>query len=129
MLRAELYDIDIAAFRSTHKLTIITCMHREELYDIDPFDEGAFCRSRFWLFLSYCMSIASVVLGVFVLLHFYAWNEAGTTIWPGVAVLFQVRSVPWPEIVPGWKRLGSTHMHHRMARSGCAVPGEVCAVA
>ena len=58
--------------------------------EIDPFDDGAFCRSRFWLFLSYCISIASAVMAVWVLLHFYAWNETGVPIWPGVAAIFQV---------------------------------------
>lgn len=63
---------------------------RDELAEIDPFDEGAFCRSRFWLFLSYVVACSSIVLGVWVLLHFYAWNDAVSDLWPGVAVLFQV---------------------------------------
>ena len=58
---------------------------------MDPFgDEGAFCRSRFWLLLSYVVACSSVVLGIWVLLHFYAWNAEVKDVWPGVACLFQV---------------------------------------
>jgi hypothetical protein len=40
---------------------------REELDEHDPFDEGVFCRSRFWLFLSYVVSFASIIGSVAVL--------------------------------------------------------------
>lgn len=63
-----------------------TC--REELENFDAFDEGVFCRSRFWLFISYVVSFASVIAAVWVLLQGYALSEA-PSVWPGVAGLFQ----------------------------------------
>jgi hypothetical protein len=39
--------------------------------DYDPFDDGGFCRSRFWLFLSYVVSFASLVGAVWVLTQHY----------------------------------------------------------
>ena len=63
---------------------------RDELEEYDPFDEGVFCRSRFWLFISYIVSFASVVGAVWVLLGHYALNPDVTTVWPGIAGLFQV---------------------------------------
>lgn len=44
-------------------------MCREELENYDAFDEGVFCRSRFWLFLSYVVSFASVIGAAWVLLQ------------------------------------------------------------
>ena len=49
-----------------------------------------FCRSRFWLFISYIVSFASVVGAVWVLLGHYALNPDVSTVWPGIAGLFQV---------------------------------------
>ena len=68
------------------------CMHacRDELQEYDPFDEGVFCRSRFWLFISYVVSFASVAGSVWVLLGHYALNPNVPTVWPGIAGLFQV---------------------------------------
>ena len=63
---------------------------RDELEEYDPFDEGVFCRSRFWLFISYIVSFASVVGAVWVLLGHYALNPDVSTVWPGIAGLFQV---------------------------------------
>lgn len=65
-------------------------MCRDELEEYDPFDEGVFCRSRFWLFISYVVSFASVVGAVWVLLGHYALNPDVPTVWPGIAGLFQV---------------------------------------
>lgn len=45
--------------------------HRDDLQDYDPFDDGGFCRSRFWLFISYIVSFASVVGAVWVLMQHY----------------------------------------------------------
>ena len=44
---------------------------REELAEYDPFDDGSYCRSRFWLFVSYMVSFASIVGAVWVLLQHY----------------------------------------------------------
>ena len=63
---------------------------RDELMEYDPFDEGVFCRSRFWLFISYCVSFGSIAGAVWVLLQSYALNPDVTDVWPGVALLFQV---------------------------------------
>ena len=63
---------------------------RDELEEYDPFDEGVFCRSRFWLFISYVVSFASVVGAGWVLLGHYALNPGVSTVWPGIAGLFQV---------------------------------------
>lgn len=71
-------------------------MHRDELQEYDPFDEGVFCRSRFWLFISYVVSFASVAGSVWVLLGHYALNPDVPTVWPGIAGLFQV---PSPSLV------------------------------
>ena len=65
-------------------------MCRDELEEYDPFDEGVFCRSRFWLFISYVVSFASVVGAVWGLLGHYALNPDVPTVWPGIAGLFQV---------------------------------------
>ena len=36
------------------------------------------------------MSTGSVIGSILVLLHFYAWNPAVASLWPGVAGVFQV---------------------------------------
>lgn len=57
-----------------------TC--REELNEYDPFDDGSFCRSRFWLFVSYMVSFASIVGAVWVLLqHYGGWVGAPRACW------------------------------------------------
>ena len=63
---------------------------RDELQEYDPFDEGVFCRSRFWMFISYLVSFASIIGSVWVLLGKYALNTDATNVWPGIAGLFQV---------------------------------------
>ncbi len=66
--------------------------HREDLENYDAFDEGVFCRSRFWLFISYVISFASVIGACWVLLQGYALSsDEGSEVWPGVAGLFQVK--------------------------------------
>lgn len=49
-----------------------------------------FCRSRFWLFISYVVSFGAVAGSVWVLLGHYALNPDVPTVWPGIAGLFQV---------------------------------------
>ena len=44
-------------------------MRREELQEFDAFDEGVFCRSRTWLFLSYVVSFGAVAGSVWVLMQ------------------------------------------------------------
>ena len=78
---------------------------REELQEYDAFDEGVFCRSRTWLFLSYVVSFGAVTAAVWVLLQDYALNEAATQTWPGVAGLFQVSSSLKPHC-------GNIHIFH-----------------
>ncbi|CAK0778991.1 hypothetical protein CVIRNUC_004677 [Coccomyxa viridis] len=75
---------------ATIALVMINAIRRDELEEYDPFDEGVFCRSRFWLFISYIVSFASVVGAVWVLLGHYALNPDVSTVWPGIAGLFQV---------------------------------------
>lgn len=76
---------------ATLALVMINSIRREELEDqYDAFDEGVFCRSRFWLFISYLVSTSAIIGSIMVLLHFYAWDHAVLTMWPGVAGLFQV---------------------------------------
>ncbi len=63
---------------------------REELETYDAFDEGVFCRSRSWLFISYVVSFASVIAAVWVLLQGYALGDV-PSVWPGAAGVLQVR--------------------------------------
>ena len=69
---------------------LLHIVSRDELQEYDPFDEGVFCRSRIWLFISYMVSFASVAGAVWVLLGHYALNPDVSNVWPGVAGLFQV---------------------------------------
>jgi len=80
----------LPGFVATLALLMINAVRREELQEYDAFDEGVFCRSRTWLFLSYVVSFGAVTAAVWVLLQDYALNEAATQTWPGVAGLFQV---------------------------------------
>lgn len=64
--------------------------YRDELMEYDPFDEGLYCRSRFWLFIAYVVSFGAIAGAVWVLLQNYALNPAVSSAWPGVAGLFQV---------------------------------------
>jgi Uncharacterised protein family (UPF0220) len=73
--------------RDTH---IMTFAYREELETYDAFDEGVFCRSRSWLFISYVVSFASVIAAVWVLLQGYALGDV-PSVWPGAAGVLQVR--------------------------------------
>lgn len=75
---------------ATLALVMINAIRRSELDEYDPFDEGVFCRSRLWLFISYIVSFAAVAGAVWVLLGHYALNPDVTNVWPGVAGLFQV---------------------------------------
>ncbi len=65
-----------------------TC--RDELQEYDAFDEGVFFRSRFWLLMSYIVSVAAIGGSVTVLLKDYALDASVSTTWPGVAGICQV---------------------------------------
>ena len=49
-------------------------------------------RARFWLFISYIVSFASIVAAVWVMLEHYSADEtlSGSEKWPGPAGIFQV---------------------------------------
>lgn len=75
---------------ATVALIMINCVRRDELAEFDPFDEGVYCRSRFWLFVSYIVSFGAIIGAVWVFLQGYATKPGVTTVWPGVAGIFQV---------------------------------------
>ncbi|KAK9848556.1 hypothetical protein WJX84_001365 [Apatococcus fuscideae] len=74
---------------ATLALIMINCIRRDELQEYDAFDEGVFFRSRFWLLMSYIVSIAAIGGSVAVLLKDYALDTSVQTAWPGVAGLCQ----------------------------------------
>ncbi|PSC73905.1 transmembrane 50-like protein [Micractinium conductrix] len=75
--------VDAVAVSSTHKpfsqylpgivatlsLIMINSVRRDELLSYDPYDEGTFCRSRFWLLMAYGISLAAIGGSVVVMLH------------------------------------------------------------
>ncbi|GAQ84641.1 hypothetical protein KFL_001980240 [Klebsormidium nitens] len=67
---------------------MFNCVRREDLQEYDPYDDGAGCRSRVWLFLSYVLSFVSLAGSVGLLINDYA-NPAITSTWPGVAGVCQ----------------------------------------
>eukprot|EP00882_Tetradesmus_deserticola_P003957 GHRQ01004183.1.p1 GENE.GHRQ01004183.1~~GHRQ01004183.1.p1 ORF type:complete len:172 (+),score=21.30 GHRQ01004183.1:184-699(+) len=88
------FDQYIPGIVATVALVMINCIRRDDLQDYDPFDDGGFCRSRFWLFLSYVVSFGSVVGAVWVLMQHYAMNsDVAGEVWPGVAGVFQVSCI------------------------------------
>lgn len=77
---------------ATLALLMINSVRRESLRAYDPFDDGSDCRMRFWLFISYIVSFASVVGAVWILVAQYANNPQITDaqgMWPGVAGVIQ----------------------------------------
>ena len=75
--------------RGTAQNTFEDC--RDDLHEAyDAYDDGVFCRARSWLFVSYVVSFGSIVGAVWVLLSDYALKEEVSTVWPGVAGIFQV---------------------------------------
>ncbi|KAK9809248.1 hypothetical protein WJX72_012057 [[Myrmecia] bisecta] len=83
----------LPGFVATLALVMINAIRRDELQEYDPFDEGVFCRSRFWLFLSYVVSSSAVIGSVMVLLKDYALDPNVHNVWPGIACLFQVTCI------------------------------------
>jgi Uncharacterised protein family (UPF0220) len=86
---------------------------REELETYDAFDEGVFCRSRSWLFISYVVSFASVIAAVWVLLQGYALGNV-PSVWPGAAGVLQVRV-----LTPSGCRLRANRLRARALHVGC----------
>ena len=80
--------------------TASTVAHRDD-ESYDPFDEGVYCRSRFWLFVSYLVSFGAIVGAVWVFLGAYATVPGVPSVWPGVAAIFQVCAQRWR---PCWCR-------------------------
>jgi hypothetical protein len=60
---------------ATVALVMTNCVQRDELAAYDPFDDGAFCRARFWLFMSYVVSFGALVGAVWVLAQDYGTRE------------------------------------------------------
>mmetsp|Transcript_31909 Transcript_31909/g.70919 ORF Transcript_31909/g.70919 Transcript_31909/m.70919 type:complete len:167 (+) Transcript_31909:95-595(+) len=87
------FDHYIPGIIATLALVMINLIRRDDLSDIDPFDDAAsFCRTRFWLFVSYVVSFASIVSAVWVMIQHYSSNPDFTAAekWPGAAGIFQV---------------------------------------
>lgn len=77
---------------ATLALVMINFIRRDELTDVDPFDDASFCRARIWLFVSYVISFSSVVAAVWVMIQSYTLNPdlSSADKWPGAAGIFQV---------------------------------------
>ncbi|KAL6745536.1 hypothetical protein V8C86DRAFT_2975444 [Haematococcus lacustris] len=77
---------------ATVALVMINCIRREDLQESDPFDDAGYCRPRFWLFVSYLVSFASVVAAVWVLIACFTSNPelSAEERWPGAAGILQV---------------------------------------
>ncbi|MEW5302747.1 MAG: hypothetical protein WDW36_005497 [Sanguina aurantia] len=77
---------------ATLALIMINCIRRDDLAAVDPFDDPSYCRSRFWLFLSYIVSFSAVVAAVWIMLLHYSQHpeQSAAEKWPGVAGIFQV---------------------------------------
>ncbi|KAG2448465.1 hypothetical protein HYH02_006357 [Chlamydomonas schloesseri] len=86
------FDQYLPGLIATLALVMINCIRRDDLVEIDPFDDASFCRSRLWLFVSYIVSFASIVAAVWVMLAHYAHNPdlSAADKWPGAAGIFQV---------------------------------------
>ncbi|KAL4854493.1 Transmembrane protein 50 [Chlorella vulgaris] len=54
---------------ATFALVMINSVRRDELLSYDPYDEGTFCRSRFWLLVAYAVSLGAIGGSVLVMLH------------------------------------------------------------
>lgn len=67
---------------ATIAMLMIASVRRDELADIS-FGDGAYGRARLWLFISYIVSIASIVGAVLIFL-------TASAAWSGLSVLLQV---------------------------------------
>ncbi|CAG9464612.1 unnamed protein product [Pedinophyceae sp. YPF-701] len=75
----------LPGFAATIAIVMINMMSRDEY----EYDEGTECRAKSWLFISYIVSFGAVVSSVVVLIEGYAKNPDATSLWPGVAGIFQ----------------------------------------
>lgn len=66
---------------------MFNAVHRDELHDYSPYDEGAGCRSRTWLFLAYVLAFASLAASAGTLIS--DASTPNTSSWPGAAGVFQ----------------------------------------
>lgn len=93
--------------------------------DYDPFDDGGFCRSRFWLFISYIVSFGAVAGAVWVLLQDYGklsvfdrnihvLHEMLIQYWSAAALK---KEDPPMDVWPGVVRSTSPVQHYCIART------------
>ncbi|GJP51774.1 hypothetical protein CLOM_g10916 [Closterium sp. NIES-68] len=66
---------------------MFNAVHRDELLDYSPYDDGAGCRSRTWLFLAYVIAFASLAGAAGLLIK--DASPPSTSSWPGAAGVFQ----------------------------------------
>lgn len=67
---------------ATLAMLMIASVRRDELADIS-YEDGAYGRARLWLFISYIVSIASIVGAVLIFL-------TASAAWSGLSVILQV---------------------------------------
>lgn len=53
----------------------LLAVSRDELDAYDAFDEGVYCRARFWLLSAYIISVGAILGSVIVMLHYYGLAE------------------------------------------------------
>ncbi|GAB4823760.1 hypothetical protein N2152v2_010806 [Parachlorella kessleri] len=75
---------------ATFALIMINAVRRDELQSFD-YDEGVYCRARFWLLSAYIVSIGAIIGSVLVMLHYYALPDESK--WPGLANVFSVACI------------------------------------
>eukprot|EP00899_Mesostigma_viride_P004253 jgi/Mesvir1/13829/Mv15979-RA.1 len=69
-------------------IIMINLVDKRDLNENSVYDEGAGCRSRTFLFLSYLISFGALGGATWVLVAGYA-SKAGVDTWPGVASIIQ----------------------------------------
>uniref|UniRef100_A0A7R9V005 Transmembrane protein 50A n=1 Tax=Chlamydomonas euryale TaxID=1486919 RepID=A0A7R9V005_9CHLO len=86
------FDHYLPGLIATLALVMINLIRKDELAEIDPFDDATYCRARVWLFISYVVSFSSIVAAVWVLIAHYSSNPdlSSSEKWPGAAGIFQV---------------------------------------
>lgn len=76
----------LPGFIATLAILMINSVRRGDLQDSDALEEGAECRIKFWLFLSYCFAFGSLFAAVWFL---FQSNSAGEHQWAGIAGVVQ----------------------------------------
>ncbi|CAI5526465.1 unnamed protein product, partial [Closterium sp. Naga37s-1] len=77
----------MAGIFATVAAMMFNAVHRDELHDYSPYDDGAGCRSRTWLFLAYVIAFASLAGAAGMLIK--DASPPSTSSWPGAAGVFQ----------------------------------------